>query len=143
MSITPQQRQNYARRAARRQAMQALYSWQISRDDPLNILANAREGPEYAKVDPGYFREILMGVTQQSAQLDTLLQTALDGSPSLLDPVEHAVLWIALWELREHPEVPYQVVINEALMIVKAFGAEASHRLVNSVLDRLARKTVP
>jgi N utilization substance protein B len=134
------QRQIHARRAARRRAMQALYSWQLTRDQPLDILAEFREDPEHAKVDAEYFREILIGVTRHSGEYDARMEPALGGRPlAQLDPIEHALLWLGIWELSERPDVPYRVVINEAVDIAKKFGAEQSHRFVNGVLDTLAR----
>jgi transcription antitermination protein NusB len=134
------QRQIHARRAARRRAMQALYSWQLTRDDPLNILAEFRDDEEHAKVDAEYFREIFIGVTRRSQEFDTRMEPALGGRPlAQLDPIEHALLWLGIWELSERPDVPYRVVINEAVEIAKKFGAEQSHRFINGVLDTLAR----
>jgi transcription antitermination protein NusB len=75
------QRQIHARRAARRRAMQALYSWQLTRDDPLNILAEFRDDEEHAKVDAEYFREIFIGVTRRSREFDTRMEPALGGRP--------------------------------------------------------------
>jgi transcription antitermination protein NusB len=134
------QRQIHARRAARRRAMQALYSWQLTRDDPKNILASFREDEEHAAADGEYFREILIGVTRRAAELDALMEPALGGRPlAQLDPIEHALLWLGLWELSERLDVPYRVVINEAVELAKKFGAEQSHRFINGVLDNLAR----
>ncbi|AHE98786.1 transcription antitermination protein NusB [Thioalkalivibrio paradoxus ARh 1] len=120
--------------------MQALYSWQLTRDDPKNILAEFREDEEHARADAEYFREILIGVTSRSAEFDRLLAPALGGRPlAQLDPIEHALLWLGAWELAERLDVPYRVVINEAVDLAKKFGAEKSHRFVNGVLDALSR----
>ncbi|WP_019590125.1 MULTISPECIES: transcription antitermination factor NusB [unclassified Thioalkalivibrio] len=135
---TPEQRARHARSVARRRAMQALYSWQLTGDDPKNILLAFREEDEHAKADPEYFREILMGVTRAHQELDARMQPWLGRELDQLDPVEHALLWIGQWELAERIELPYRVVINEAVELAKRFGAEQSHRYVNGVLDRLA-----
>jgi len=112
------QRQIHARRAARRRAMQALYSWQLTRDDPLNILAEFRDDEEHAKVDDEYFREIFIGVTRRAQECAARMEPALGGRPlAQLDPIEHALLWLGIWELSERPDVPYRVVINEAVEI--------------------------
>ncbi|WP_257720612.1 transcription antitermination factor NusB [Thioalkalivibrio nitratireducens] len=140
MSRHDHQRQIHARRAARRRAMQALYSWQLTQDDPRNILAEFREDEEHARADAEYFREILMGVTSRAAEFDRLLAPALGGRPlAQLDPIEHALLWLGAWELSDRLDVPYRVVINEAVDLAKKFGAEQSHRFVNGVLDALSR----
>jgi transcription antitermination protein NusB len=133
------QQQIHARRAARMRAMQALYSWQLTHDDPKNILAEFREDEEHQRADAEYFREILFGVTRQAAVLDGVMEPVLGRPLVQLDPLEHALLWVGVWELSERPEVPYRVVINEAVGLAKKFGADQSHRFVNGVLDTLAR----
>jgi len=120
--------------------MQALYSWQLTRDHPKNILASFREDEEHAKVDAEYFREILMGVTSKSAEFDQMLAPVVGRPLEQLDPIEHALLWVGAWELSERFEVPYRVVINEAVGMAKKYGAEQSHRFINGVLDTLARQ---
>jgi transcription antitermination protein NusB len=140
LSRNDHQRQIHARRLARRRAMQALYSWQLTRNEPKDILAAFREDEEHERADIEYFREILMAVTRNAAAFDERLAPALGGRPvAQLDPVEHALLWIGLWELSERIDVPYRVVINEAVELAKKFGAEQSHRFVNGALDFLAR----
>jgi N utilization substance protein B len=76
----------------------------------------------------------------QAEQLESELQPFLDRPPAELDPVERAVLTLGQYELMHHPEIPYRVVINEAVELAKMFGAEQSHKYVNGVLDKLARK---
>lgn len=120
--------------------MQALYSWQLTRDHPKNILAAFREDEEHAKVDAEYFREILMGVTAKAAEFDQMLAPVVGRPLEQLDPIEHALLWVGVWELSERVEVPYRVVINEAVGMAKKYGAEQSHRFINGVLDTLARQ---
>ena len=135
---TPEQRARHARSVARRRAMQALYSWQMTGAHPKDILKEFREEPEHAKADAEYFRELLIGVTRDQEALDARMAPYLGRPLDQLDPVEHALLWLGQWELAERIEVPYRVVINEAVELAKRFGAEQSHRYVNGVLDRLA-----
>ncbi|MGM0813871.1 transcription antitermination factor NusB [Thioalkalivibrio sp.] len=140
LSRQEQHRQIHARQAARRRAMQALYSWQLTGDHPKNILASFREDEEHANADAEYFREILMGVTSKAAALDETLAPVVGRPLQQLDPIEHALLWVGTWELSERLEVPYRVVINEAVGMAKKYGAEQSHRFINGVLDTLARQ---
>ncbi len=120
--------------------MQALYSWQLTQNHPKDILASFREDEEHANADAEYFREILMGVTAKSAVLDALLEPVIGRPVEQLDPIEHALLWVGVWELSERLEVPYRVTINEAVGLAKKYGAEQSHRFINGVLDTLARQ---
>ncbi|MGM0552490.1 MAG: transcription antitermination factor NusB [Pseudomonadota bacterium] len=135
---TPEQRARHARSVARRRAMQALYSWQMTGAEPKDILAEFREDDEHAKADAEYFRELLIGVTRDREALDARMEPYLGRPLDQLDPVEHALLWLGQWELVERIEVPYRVVINEAVDLAKRFGAEQSHRYINGVLDRLS-----
>ncbi|WP_410344117.1 transcription antitermination factor NusB [Thioalkalivibrio sp.] len=140
MGRNPHQQQIHARQAARRRAMQALYSWQLTHNHPKDILASFREDEEHANADAEYFREILMGVTTKAAALDALLEPVIGRPLVQLDPIEHALLWVGVWELSERMEVPYRVAINEAVGLAKKYGAEQSHRFINGVLDTLARQ---
>ena len=126
---------------ARRLAMQALYQWQMTDQPPDLIESQFGESPDLAKADLTYFRELLHGVCHHRVELDAAVDPYLDRPAVQLDPVERAVLWIAGYELLKRRDVPYRVVINEAVDLTKLFGAEKGHRFVNGVLDRLAHST--
>lgn len=132
-------REIHARQASRRRAMQALYGWQLTGDEPKNILHSFREDEDHKTCDDGYFRELLLGITADTKAVDAHLSPCLDRLPSELDPTERALLWVAAWEMVGHPEIPYRVVINEAVALAKKYGADQSYRFVNAALDRLAR----
>lgn len=125
---------------ARRYAMQALYQWQMTGQETALIDAQFLADQDMSKVDIGYFRELLRGVTGRIAVLNDLLSPYLDRSLDQVDPVERAILWIASYELSLRPDVPYRVVINEAVELAKKFGAEQGHRFINGVLDKAARR---
>jgi N utilization substance protein B len=92
------------------------------------------------KADRGYFQTLVEGVCTHLPQLDETLAPWLDRPPAQLDPVEPAVLLIGLLELTQRPEVPYRVVLNEAINLSKRFGATDGHKFINAVLDRAARE---
>jgi len=127
-----------ARSRARRLAMQGLYEWQMSDNAPGEILAHYREHDEINKVDADYFRTLLLGVADNQAELDQAWTPLLSRPLKEVDPVELAVLRLAAFELLHQPDVPYRVVINEAVELAKTFGAEAGHKFVNGILDKLA-----
>lgn len=132
-----------AKSLARKLAMQALYRWQIN-DAPWQDLVSefaTEEGMDRA--DGEYFRELVQGVHVARDALDAELATWMDRSPTLLDPIEHAVLLIGAFELKSRPEVPFRVVINEGVSLAKRFGATDGHKFVNAVLDRAARQLRP
>ena len=87
-----------------------------------------------------YFQDLLHGVPRHLKQLDEVLKPALDRAIESVDPVERAVLRIGAYELSYHLEIPYRVVINEAVELAKVFGAEQGHKFVNGVLDQVAKK---
>lgn len=128
------------RSRARRYAMQALYQWQMTGHEAALIDAQFLADQDMTNVDVGYFRELLRGVLGLTENLNALLNPYLDRPLDQVDPVERAILWIAGYELSQRPDVPYRVVINEAVELAKKFGAEQGHRFVNGVLDKAARR---
>ncbi|AJA45370.1 transcription antitermination factor NusB [Frischella perrara] len=127
------------RRRARECAVQAIYSWQVSKNDLSEIEASFMAEQDMKGVDKKYFRELLHGVISHSSELDTKMESFLnERSLDELGFVEHAILRIAVYELLKREDVPYKVVINEAIDLTKTFGAEDSHKFINGVLDKVA-----
>jgi N utilization substance protein B len=131
-------RGHQGRRRARRTALQALYQWQATGQDPGEIERQFIEEQDLARVDLEYFHELLHRVPALADELDPLLAPVLDRPLAQVDPVERAVLRIGVYELRHRPEVPYRVILNEAIELARVFGGEQGHRFVNAALDRLA-----
>jgi transcription antitermination protein NusB len=130
----------HARVRARRSAVQALYQWGMSEvpiQDVINEFVNERS--ELKKADTDYFKELLRGTAKESKNLDKQLIPLLDRELDDLDPVEKAILQIGIYELTFHSELPYRVVLNEAVDLAKMFGAEQSHKYINGVLDKAAK----
>ncbi|HEX4044985.1 MAG TPA: transcription antitermination factor NusB [Gammaproteobacteria bacterium] len=130
-----------ARHNARRYAMQALYQWQIA-GTPINEIEH--EFLHYhvdKKLDLVYFKDLIHGISKHQHELDHEMQPFLTRSMQEIDPVELAVLRLAVYELIKQPAIPYRVIINEALELTKKFGSTESHKFVNSVLDKVAKKT--
>jgi transcription antitermination protein NusB len=140
LSPADPRRLNHARRQARRVAMQALYQWQLTGYHPKDILLQYRDDPELERADADYFRDLLLGVTEYVDDMDALLSPLMDRSVAELDPVERAILRLAVFELKSRPDIPYRVVINEAVELTKKFGATDAHKYVNGVLDKLGRQ---
>lgn len=134
-----------SRRAlARRLTVQALYQWLINENTPGALLRQFREQEEgLGRADPAYFEALLSGIVAQAAELDVRIAPHLDRPLNQLDPVEHAVLLLGVFELQAQVEVPWKVVVNEAVDLAKLFGAEEGYKFVNGVLDRLARELRP
>lgn len=135
------QRLTHARRRARRLAMQALYSWQLTANHPKDILADFKEDPDMELADQEHFRRLLMGVTEQVTALDELLSAHLDRPVAQVDPIELAILRLASFELLHCPDVPPRVAIDEAVALARKFGAEQGHRFVNGVIDKVAKRS--
>lgn len=131
-----------ARSKARLRAMQALYQWQLTRQDSGQINAQflIDQDLEEVDVDLRYFQELINQVPLRVDAISGELQPHLDRPLAQVDPVEKAILWLAGYELLYRPDVPYRVVINEAVELAKTFGAEQGHRFINGVLDKTARQ---
>ncbi|TNC92846.1 transcription antitermination factor NusB [Thalassolituus sp.] len=129
-----------ARRKARRYAVQALYQWQIAGSSLTQIEAEFRTDNDMSAVDLEYFHDILHGVPREKADLDQKVQPFLDRNIDELTPVELAILRLGAFEMSHRLDVPYKVVINEAVELAKTFGATDGHKYVNGVLDKLAQR---
>lgn len=126
------------RRRARELAMQAIYQWQLTETSPLDIEVQFHQTNNMEKVDTEYFSRILQGVTQSTSDIDDKIISAAGRPIKELNPVELAVLRVAVYEFLNENDVPYKVVINEALEMTKKFGAIEGHKFVNGVLDNIA-----
>jgi len=129
-----------ARKRARRLAVQAIYQWQVSQDGLSRIEAQFDEKEDMARADREYFHELLHKVPAVLDELDAELAPLVERRIDEVDPVERAILRIATYELMRRIDIPYRVVLNEAVALTKTFGASEGHKFVNGVLDRLARK---
>ena len=127
-----------ARSRARRLAMQGLYEWQMAGNAPQDILASYRQQHDLKNVDEEYFQELLLGVPVQQHEIDAALSPHLSRSLQEVDPIELAILRLATYELKNRLDIPYRVVINEAVELAKTFGAEGGHKFVNGILDKAA-----
>ena len=121
-----------ARRKARHFAVQALYQWHVAGADLAKIEAEFRTDNDMSKVDVEYFHELLHGVPSEKSLLDRRLDE--------MTPVELAIVRLAAYELMRRIDVPYKVVINEAIELAKTFGATDSHKFINGVVDKLAQR---
>ncbi|MEW7976304.1 MAG: transcription antitermination factor NusB [Candidatus Sedimenticola endophacoides] len=124
---------------ARHHAVQAIYQWQMTGQSLHEIHDQFLSEQDTGGFDLAYFDTLLRGVPGALNELDELLGPCLDRSIESVDPVERAILRLGAYELAHRPEIPYKVVINEAVELAKVFGAEQGHRFVNGVLDKLAR----
>lgn len=127
------------RRRARELAMQAIYQWQMTEESPLEIEVQFHQNNNMSKVDVEYFAAILRGVTQNTENIDHLILSAANRRLKDLNPVELALLRVAVYEFLFEKDVPYKVVINEALEMAKKFGAIEGFKYVNGVLDTIAQ----
>lgn len=128
-----------ARSRARRLALQGLYQWQLSGAAEQEIGEQLLADQNPRDTDVQYFEELLRGCISESETLQAVFAERLDRPLEQLDPVERSVLLLGTCELKSHPEVPYRVVLNEAVELTKKFGAEDSHKYINAVLERVAR----
>jgi N utilization substance protein B len=128
----------WSRRRSRELALQGLYQWQLARKDAVMIAAELAEHEAFHKADTGYFRTLLNGAIANADELQTRIAPHLDRRIEELSPIEHGILLLGGYELMHELEVPYRVVINEAVELAKLFGGTDGHKFVNGVLDKLA-----
>ena len=128
------------RHRAREFALQGLYQWLLNNEDAGAIEAHIREAHGFDKADAAHFDALLYGAIKDVATLRADLSPLIDRPIGQLSPVEHAALLIGAFELKNHVEIPYKVIINEAVELTKSFGGIDGHKYVNGVLDKLAAK---
>lgn len=131
------------RRKARELAIQAVYSWQLSQNSVTDIEGNFLTDNSARRFDIPYFQQLLRGVTSSVGSIDEAISPHVDRPLDDVDPVEKAILRVAIYELKDCLDVPYRVVINEAIELAKAFAADDSHKFVNGVLDKAVKLIRP
>lgn len=130
-----------ARGKARQFAMQAIYQWQMTGDNVNDIEKQFTDENGMTSYDVDYFSELLHGSTGDTSGIDELLERYMDRVVASVDPVERAILRLACYEFMKRLDVPYRVILNEAITLTKKFCAVKSHTFVNAVLDKVANET--
>ncbi len=131
------------RRKARELAVQAIYSWQLSQNSVTDIEVNFLTDNSARRFDIPYFQQLLHGVTKSVGSIDKAISPHVDRPLEDVDHVEKAILRVAIYELKDCQDVPYRVVINEAIELAKSFAADDSHKFVNGVLDKAVKLIRP
>lgn len=126
------------RSRAREFALQALYQYLVGRNDPTDIDHFTRDLAGFHKADAAHYDALLHGSINESAELDALILPLLDRKMEEISPVEHAVMWIGVYEFKHCLDVPWRVVLNECIELAKEFGGTDGHKYVNAVLNGLA-----
>ncbi len=129
-----------AKTNARKCAVQALYQWQVSGESLARIEMNFLEEERLKGAHKKYFSELFYGVPKQLNDIDAALNDFVDRPVEKIDPVERAILRIGVYELINRLETPYKVIINEGVNLAKCFGADGSHKYINSILDKVSKK---
>ena len=136
--MTEQVKKISPRRRARECAVQALYSWAVSQNSPEIVELNFMTEQDMKGVDTPYFRKLFRQTVENVEAVERTMQGYLDRGLAELDPIQKAILRLAVYELQFEADVPYKVVINEAIEVAKVFGADESHKYINGVLDKIA-----
>ncbi|MBL4899261.1 MAG: transcription antitermination factor NusB [Colwellia sp.] len=131
------------RRKARELAFQAVFSWQMSQNSVSEIEINFIADNSKRRFDIEYFQQLLRGVTSNVKELDLAISPHVDRPINDIDHVEKAILRVAVFELSDCQDVPYRVVINEAIELAKSFAADDSHKFINGVLDKAVKLIRP
>ncbi|MFL6659228.1 MAG: transcription antitermination factor NusB [Massilia sp.] len=128
------------RHRAREFALQGLYQWLLNNEDATTVVNHIRAAHGFEKADAEHFAGLLYGAIKDSVSLRESFAPLIDRGVAELSPIEHAVLLIGAYELKNSLDIPYRVVINEAVELTKSFGGIDGHKYVNGVLDKLAPK---
>jgi N utilization substance protein B len=131
------------RHRAREFALQGLYQWLLNNEDATTVVNNIRAAHGFDKADGEHFAALLYGAIRDSVALRESFATLIDRPVADLSPIEHGVLLIGAFELKNNLDIPYRVVINEAVELTKSFGGIDGHKYVNGVLDKLAGRVRP
>jgi len=129
-----------SRHRSREFALQSLYQWRVGKNRAEDIARQAAEAEGFAKADREYFTRLFNGTVAEAGALEAEIAPLLDRRAQELAPIEHAILLLGAFELKHSPEVPYRVVINEAVELAKTYGGTDGYKYVNGVLDKLAER---
>jgi N utilization substance protein B len=131
------------RSRSREFALQALYQFMVGKNPANEVDAFTRDLAGFSKSDTLHFDALLHGCTEQASAQDALITPLLDRPLSEISPVERAVMWIGVYELKHCLDVPWRVVLNECIELAKEFGGTDGHKYVNAVLNALALQLRP
>ena len=126
-----------SRHLARQAVVQALYQWDVTRQNRLDIEASSLSDRKLQHSDLDYFKHLIAEIPRQATDLDAAAQPFLDRPMAKVDPIERAILRLSTYELVHHMEIQYRVVINEAIELAKTFGSDNSYRFINGILDKM------
>ncbi len=131
------------RRRARRYALQALYGWTLSQNNLADVESYTLSEHKEGEIDSAYFHLLLHSIPAELSLLDTLFEPYVSRQMHDLGLIERTILRMAVYELKEQKEIPYRVIINEALELAKTFAAPESHKFVNGILDKVRKDLRP
>ena len=143
VKVVKKPRTSQNRRKSRELVLKAVYRGMINASELKQIIADAKEDPEFVKADEAYFRHLLDGVTSKIEELDSQIAAFIDRKVEELSPVEHAILRISSFELMFDATIPYRVAINEGVELAKLYGGADGHKYINGVLDKVAAAVRP
>ncbi|NMM77441.1 N utilization substance protein B [Acidovorax sp. SRB_14] len=126
------------RSRAREFVLQALYQHLVGRNSAEAIDAFTRDLSGFHKADAAHYNAVLHGCINTAADLDALITPVLDRKMAEISPIEHAAMWIGVFEFQHCLDVPWRVVLNECIELAKEFGGTDGHKYVNAVLGGLA-----
>jgi transcription antitermination protein NusB len=135
----PARRAGGSRRLSRELVLRALYQWQLNDSTLAALVAQAAAADIHAKANVAHFEALLAGILKHAATLDDALAPLLDREAAALSPIEHGVLLMGAYELIHQLDVPYRVVLNEAVDLTKRYGGTDGHKYINGVLDKLSK----
>lgn len=126
------------RHRARQFVLQGLYQSLVGGQDQASILAQAKDVAGFDKIDRDLYEKLLQQILGDTGGLQEALTPYLDRAWNEISPIEQGILLIGACELKHFPEIPYRVVLNEAIELARSYGGTDGHKFVNGILDKLA-----
>lgn len=142
-TASPKSRGSKNRRKSREIALKALYRHGMNAGEINQLRFDSLDDPDYNKADEAYFKQLLTGVIEHTAEIDAMVAQFIDRPITELSPVEHAILRISGYELLFDVSIPYRVAINEGVELAKIYGGIDGHKYINGVLDKIAAQARP
>ena len=132
-----------AKRRARKRLVQALYQWQLNESPAQDIISQFLTEQDMGKVDQTFFQHTLRGVIANMDEIKSQIEPLMERSTYAVGEVEKAIMMIAVYEFKNHPETPYKVILNEAIELAKQYGGDGAHTFINGTLHKASKQFRP
>lgn len=129
-----------SRRKARIIVLESLYQFDISNVDIGNIINTRLAGKDLSKGIKDFILKLVKGILEHRDEINNLIEAnAENWSVDRITVIDRNILMLACFELLYCPDVPFKVVIDEAVELAKTYGTEGSGAFINGILDKIGK----